>query len=224
MVRSDFTHFPAIVQRCLDFIFHGDGLLWLQRLQIFVILALLSDQVPDSWAALFFTIIFMTSCLSSLRFRGAFNGGSDAMTLILLSTLCARAWLSGTADATSACLYYIAVQSGLSYAISGIAKIREAGWRSGATLKRYLGEPYYDVPTIVSQLTSPRGVCLVLSWSLIAFELGAVMLPWTPFLVAPWLLLGAAFHLANFLAFGLNRFALIWVATYPALWWALSQH
>jgi len=35
------------------------------------------------------------------------------------------------------------------------------------------------------------------------------------------LAIGAAFHLANAFAFGLNRFLWAWLAAYPALWfWA----
>ena len=49
----------------------------------------------------------------------------------------------------------------------------------------------------------------------LAFPLGLL----SARLLAVMLALAAAFHLANALLFGLNRFLWTWLSAFPALWW-----
>jgi hypothetical protein len=65
---------------------------------------------------------------------------------------------------------------------------------------------------------------LVLSWLVIVWEC-ALPVVWVKPTWAPvYLLIGAFFHLGNFLIFGLNRFFFAWIAAYPALLFCIKQN
>ncbi|HWA73133.1 MAG TPA: HTTM domain-containing protein [Polyangiaceae bacterium] len=154
-----------------------------------------------------------------VRFRGTFNGGSD--TLTVLTTLSfAFAWLLGGAEhplVGKACLGYIAVQLTLSYFIAGLAKLKEADWRSGAALRGFVRSRQYGAPPFVRRLLDGERRCQLLSWCVLLFECGFPLAWLDPRLCTALIALGLAFHLGNWLVFGLNRFVFAWAAAYPAL-------
>ena len=159
--------------------------------------------------------LFACLLIVSVRFRGSYNGGSDAMLLIVvLAVALAR---SGLARAG---LAYAAAQLVLSYFVSGIAKLRDPRWRAGRALAIVVRLPHYRVPPrIVAALARPR-VARLAGWAMLAFEcsfpLALVSVP----ACVGFLAVGAAFHLANAVSFGLNRFWWAWLAAYPALLYA----
>ena len=156
---------------------------------------------------------------SAIRWRGAFNGGSDAMNLVVLIPLSVAQLFGPDSEmAVRVALGYIALQSVLSYWVAGFVKIREAEWRQGKALPLFLATPQYAVPTEVVRLiqTSPYGAW-VASWGVMLFELTFPVVLFTP-KWAPFLLgVGFVFHFANAALLGLNRFVFAWAATYPAL-------
>jgi len=83
-------------------------------------------------------MLFVITLLTSLRFRGVFNGGSDAMTL---SVLLALAFFPKNMAA-----YSIAIQVGISYCIAGWVKLKEPAWIQGRALKLFLSSERYSVP------------------------------------------------------------------------------
>jgi hypothetical protein len=144
----------------------------------------------------------ITSWLISVRWRGTFNGGSDAMTMQIL-----LAWFVSMALPNMAfgCLLYILIQLLLSYVVAGLSKLANPDWRDGVALRYFLKSSGYSISPTAS---------LVLSWILILFECS---FPLAVFFPRPFLMLGLLFHIGNFLAFGLNRFFFVWLAAYPAL-------
>lgn len=158
-------------------------------------------------------------CLSQLavnaRFRGTFNGGSDYMTMVLLLGLSASALPFGEI-AQRAGLGYICAQLVLSYFIAGLVKLRRSAWRSGHALGAFLGSERYGTPPWLQRFVTPR-VGLVLAWSVMVFELAFPLTLLRPHAALGFAALGLAFHAANAIAFGLNRFLFAWAAAYPAL-------
>ena len=138
----------------------------------------------------------------------SFNGGSDSMSMVVLMGLSIEVFFP------KAGLFYIAIQSLMSYLISGFIKIKNADWRSGFALKAYLQiSPY--VPLFPSLKSSTYSL---LSGLVIVFELFfAFSIVHTPTLEV-FLALGLIFHMFVAIVFGLNRFLHIWIATYPALY------
>jgi hypothetical protein len=143
---------------------------------------------------------------------------ADTMALLVFGALYLRE-LSPTSDVvTRACLWFIALQSCLSYAANGLIKLAAPEWRRGTMLARVAHHPLYESPVLARVLrASPRGAKW-LDWSVIACESAfpLVLVVGSP---ACWVFLawGLAFHVLIALGTGLNRFLLAWAATYPAI-------
>jgi hypothetical protein len=159
--------------------------------------------------------LFATALLFA-RQRDHFNGGSDAMTAVLLVSLSAACYPA----LGSAALAYVAAQVTLSYVVAGVAKLRNSEWQSGLALARFLQLERYAVPVLAerafqSPLALPwlRGVTVTLPLLECAFPcvyLGGVV-------TQAILGLGLTFHLAVACLLGLNRFWPAWLAAYPAV-------
>jgi hypothetical protein len=147
-----------------------------------------------------------------VRFRGTFNGGSDYMSVLILSSLC----VALHPNLTRAGLAYIAVQLALSYVIAGLVKLRQREWRSGEALGVFLRSTRYGAPAWVARLATPRR-CQLLAIAIIGFETTFPIAFIDPRVCLGLIGLGLCFHLANALVFGLNRFLFAWAAAYPAL-------
>jgi hypothetical protein len=161
--------------------------------------------------------LWLSQLAIAVRFRGTFNGGSDSMTLLILLALSIASFAPQQPLLQSACLLYIGVQASLSYFVAGLAKLKEADWRRGAALPSFVLNTPYGAPVWTRALVGRAHVSMLLSWGVMAFEC-LFPLSWLdPRVCLGFLAIGAGFHLANALVFGLNRFLFAWAAAYPAL-------
>jgi hypothetical protein len=190
------------------------GLLGIQLASLIAVI-FLSTNAP-----LAMTLLFASSLLISVHFRGRFSGGADSMGLVVLSALTLAAW---SPDHSSTALIYIGVQSALSYIVAGAAKLRRPRWRTGEALLSFVrSSSPYDVPPYFETLLERRHFACGASWALIGFELGLGPALFDERLLRGWICAAIAFHFLNFVAFGLNRFWWVWLSSYPALLY-LSQ-
>jgi len=214
-VRSDFAGFPSPIRAGFDLVFQENifsGLLGLQ-LTLAVMLIGFPHPVP---AGLLFTL----ALLGSFRWRGAFNGAADAMTLVVLGPLTLGLLRPEHPWLPRACLWYVAVQSVLSYLVAGIAKARHREWWSGRTLVAFLSLPDYGAPAVLARGVRDRpAVARALATMTGAFEVLFPLALIGPASALAFMVAGVMFHLANAAALGLNRFFWIWLATYPAIWY-----
>lgn len=158
-------------------------------------------------------IAFATTWLIAIRFRGSYNGGSDAMLLVVLLGLAI-----GRLGHERAGMGYIAAQLILSYTLSGIAKLKEPAWRDGTALPRLLAVPAYHAPAWAQRVAGKAT-----SYPLLAFEvLFPLALTSKPACLV-FLAIAAAFHLGNAVVLGLNRFLWAWLAAFPALWFWVDR-
>lgn len=202
VLRADFDGFPGWVRRGLDLALAYPNFLGLLALQAAASLALF-------WWLGAAPVLVLSTVLVSLRWRGAFNGGSDYMTVTVLLALAVAA-LVDRPLATLACLWYVALQCCLSYFVAGVVKLSRANWRNGRALSAFTGGRL-----------SPRRAARW-SWAVIGFQ-SAFPLALLVAGLAPVFVLGAVgFHLGNFYFFGLNRFFWAWLATYPALFYCAA--
>ena len=187
--------------------------------------ALLCVRLVCAFVAFFFPnfilmlVLFLSTLLIAVRWRGSFNGGSDYMTLIVSGCL-SVAW--GFPRAEKACLYYVAVQTCLSYFMAGMAKIRKKDWWTGKALSDFLKSEYYDVPERLRSLTKQRSLLVAVSWMILTFECVFPLSLCKPEICAIFIAFALVFHLGNVYAFGLNRFLFAWAAAYPALYFCSS--
>ena len=120
---------------------------------------------------LFVAVMLLATFLIALRWQGSFNGGSDNMTFLVLSTLLLASQMTAHPKWVSALLAYLAFQTGFSFFISGMVKFRSRNWRSGLVLKSILEGSIYPVPDILRKKRKAMILMRALSLFLILFEL-----------------------------------------------------
>lgn len=167
--------------------------------------------------------LFVCQLLLLIRWRGAFNGGSDFMTLVTLSgILIAQVLLCfvDSAMAWGAGLCYIAIHTLSSYFVSGWVKVKRPEWRTGQALTVFLNSGLYGPLPPDSLFRRPwvAGCC---SWAFILWE---GVFPWVLF-KPDWIALfsGIAilFHFLVFWFFGLNRFFWAWIVNLSSLFFLI---
>lgn len=162
--------------------------------------------------------LLVIACWYLYRFQGPYNGGSDAMTILVLLCL----FLSHVAPTRfwqEIALGYLAFQLSFSYFQSGYIKIINADWRSGQALQDVFTITAYPLSNSIRKWGQSLRLMFVMSWIVIVFELlfPLAILNYYALLVA--LIIAAIFHLANACLFGLNRFFWIWPSAYPIILW-----
>lgn len=165
-------------------------------------------------------LVFGCALAVAIRFRGSYNGGSDAMLLIVVLAV-GLARLAPGSQLAEAGLAYAAAQLVLSYFVAGIAKLPDAAWRTGRALPVLVQLPHYGAPAWAVALLSRPRIARPAGWAILALECGFPLALLHPSLCMALLMCGAGFHLTTAIVFGLNRFLWTWLAGYPALlYWA----
>ena len=154
-----------------------------------------------------------------LHVRSTYGGdGSQQMNLLVGSALLLGFNPIVRPAAGVVSLLFIAAQSCLAYATSGLAKVASPIWMRGDPLVGIFATTAYGSPLglrLVSVHSAMRrAVCLGMVFTETIFPL-AVVAP-EPVLVA-FLAWGVLFHLSNAVLMGLNTFFWSFLATYPAL-------
>lgn len=160
----------------------------------------------------------LLSALALRRFRGPYNGGSDRMTLLALVCI-ATARLAPTQRIAELALGYLALQLLLSYFAAGIAKLASREWREGRALAELFSISIYPASESLRGLARHRSILAALSHATLLFELAFPLALTDSRLLAAALCAATAFHLANAVLLGLNRFVWSWIAAFPALIW-----
>jgi hypothetical protein len=163
--------------------------------------------------------LFVSTLLILIRWRGAFNGGSDFMSLVVLTGLLleevVKLW-AGAEWAAKAGLWYVTIHAVSSYFVSGWVKLLRPEWRSGRAMTIFLNGGVYGPLPADSLLRHPR----MAQWGSWAFTLWEGFSPLAllhPLLAWPFCAVAALFHGLVFWFFGLNRFFWAWMASFPAI-------
>lgn len=218
--RKDVAHAPLWIQKTLAWLFS-------ERVHSLHLLFRVGAA-----ASLFFgaslassSLLFVSSLLILIRWRGAFNGGSDFMTMIVLTGLLiahiAQLFV-GPALAWKAGLWYITIHAITSYFISGTIKLLHREWRNGRVLTYFLDGGLYGPLAANSVLRRP-GVAMLAAWSFIVWECLFPLALAGPAWATLWCCGAAVFHVLVFRFFGLNRFFWAWCASFPAIIYCSAQ-
>ena len=171
------------------------------------------------------TFLFVSNLAVLIRWRGAFNGGSDFMTLVVLTGLLIAQWLTFF-DAPElgwrACFWYITIQSMTSYFVSGAVKLLRREWRNGSAMTIFLNAAIHG-PLQQTHLLRKPWLATLGSWSFILWECAAPLALLDTSLALVFCCIAALFHFLVFWFFGLNRFFWAWLASFPAIVWCAGQ-
>lgn len=169
--------------------------------------------------------LFFGNLLILIRWRGAFNGGSDFMTLVVLTGLLIAQVIGMWGDehlGWQACFWYIAIQAITSYFMSGSVKLLRREWRNGSAMTIFLNAAIYG-PLSTNHPLRNKWLAMLGSWSFIVWE---ILFPFSmldPRLATIFCAVAAIFHFLVFWFFGLNRFFWAWLCAFPAIVWCSAQ-
>jgi hypothetical protein len=192
--------------------------LWL-RLAAALTLAVQGASLP------LVVFLFVGNLLILIRWRGAFNGGSDFLTLVVLTGLLISQVVGALGNAQlgwQAGFWYIAIQAITSYFMSGAVKLLRPEWRNGSAMTIFLNGAIYG-PLSATHPLRNKWLAMMGSWGFIVWE---ILFPFSlldPRLAAVFCAVAAFFHFLVFWFFGLNRFCWAWMCSFPAIIWCSAQ-
>lgn len=218
--RGDVAHAPAWLRNLFDVLYRDRVHHLHLLLRAGAAASLFAGSSPASAALLFISTVAIL-----IRWRGAFNGGSDFMTVVVLTGLLVAqvaAFFVGPVLAWKAALWYVTIHAITSYFISGAIKLFSPAWRNGSALSFFLDGGLYG-PLRERSLFRKPAVAKSCSWSFILWECSFPLA-----LVGPaWAISACAvatmFHFLVFRFFGLNRFFWAWIASFPAIIYCSAQ-
>jgi hypothetical protein len=184
-------------------------------LRLAALAALPAALLSGRFAAAVLAVIFATTLLQNLRGEDALDGSDQMSTQVFGALFLGH--LGGTPLALDAALGYLALQSCLSYAVAGLAKIGSPAWRDGSAVVAVAGNRAYGHPAAARWLAARPRLARLFAWGAmlgeLAFPLALLGPPWA----FPFLAWGVVFHLLNARLMGLNTFFWSFVSTYPAI-------
>lgn len=218
--RADIAHAPLWLRKVFDGLYRD-------RIHHLHLLLRAGAAASLFWGSSPFSaaLLFASTMLILIRWRGAFNGGSDFMTIVVLTGLVIAniaALFVGPVLAWKAGLWYITIHAMSSYFISGAIKLFSPAWRNGSALRFFLDGGLYGPLSERSVFRKPL-VAMICAWAFILWE---CCFPLT--MTGPaWAVVGcgiaAVFHFLVFRFFGLNRFFWAWVVNFPAIVYCSAQ-
>lgn len=218
--RADLVHATHPTRKIFDLLYSDLGL----RVQLWVRLGAAASLLIGStpWTA---ALLFLGGVAILIRWRGAFNGGSDFMTLVFATGLLIGNFAApfvGSELAWKAALWYVCIHALTSYFISGAIKLFAARWRDGRALTHFLDGGLYG-PLRADSVFRRRPVAIACSWAFILWECAFPFALTGPAWASVWCAVAGAFHLLVFRYFGLNRFFWAWVTSFPAIIYCSGQ-
>lgn len=174
------------------------------------------------WTAWISLFLLIHAIVILKRFDGPYNGGSDRMSLLILSCLCLIHFMPSS-QLQAYILGYLALQLILSYFIAGFCKIVNREWWSGQALQDLFRFSAYPASEALRSCADHPTILFLASWISILFELFFPLTLLSHNILIIGLLMALSFHLINAYLFGLNRFVWAWLAAYPSLFWLQEQ-
>jgi len=205
-------------------LFNEKGLAIIFGLRCLIIFALLFFPLETTYGWILVGLLGLSLLASSMiTFYG--SDGSDQMNMLIIITLflCHFPLAQGSYLATLG-LWFIGLQTCLSYTVAGIAKLASAEWRASTAIKDVFSTRTYGSRWAAVFLKKHPAVNVFLCWNVMIMETLfplCLILPFNYALV--FIIWGFLFHLLTAVIMGLNSFFWSFIATYPALFYINHQ-
>jgi pimeloyl-ACP methyl ester carboxylesterase len=163
--------------------------------------------------------VVLTGAQAGLHGRHLYGSDGADQVSFLVQALTTVARLGHRRPAVvDACLWFVSLQSVLSYTVSGWAKLPSATWRSGRALPGITRTITYGEPRVWELMRRHPRLTRTAAHAVLAMECGFPAVFLGRGRLAPYLLGAAgAFHLVNARVMGLGRFFWSFTSTYPAV-------
>ncbi|WP_420403913.1 HTTM domain-containing protein [Nisaea sp.] len=208
----------AVIQQSLEHLFglRDERVLYCIRL---LLALLLLAGVQSQWVslALFVSVLYMLR-----RFQGPYNGGSDLLSMLLITSL-AVVHLVPEGRWQEYVFGYLGLQVVFSYFKSGWSKVIHRDWRTGQALVDVFEFSVYPASEATRGWAFRPRLLLAMAWAVILFELLFPLVLLSREALVVGLAAAMSFHIANFVLFGFNRFVWVWAAAYPSLIWLQAR-
>lgn len=146
------------------------------------------------------------------------SDGSDQMSMLIIITLILCLIPKGNSLLVNAGVWFIALQSCLSYAAAGISKLASAEWRSSKAIRSIFSTRTYGSEQVALSLKKYPFLNVFLCWNVMITEtLFPLCLILPMHFAIIFLIWGFTFHLLSAIIMGLNAFFWAFMATYPAI-------
>ncbi|MFE0191348.1 HTTM domain-containing protein [Streptomyces sp. NPDC058989] len=217
VVRDNFADLPPVARKALDLlakptsmrIIHG------ARIAAAATLLLPGERRRQRAAANGFLALSTLATYPHHQYGG---DGSDQLSFqTQLVSAVARCGQRNPA-VVDACLWYVALQSTLSYTVSGLVKLCGPEWRAGTALSHILRTETYGDAGAYRLISRYPTAGKAVSHAVLAFECAFGLIFLRQGRHAPAMLATTAtFHLVNARVMGLSRFVWAFLGTYPAV-------
>lgn len=158
-------------------------------------------------------------------YRSIYGGdGSNQMQTVVLAGVIASMLVDPASSFKMIGVWFVVLQSCLSYVASGWSKLYSPVWRGGDAVFKIFNTATYGLRPVAGFLNGKKFIQKFLCWSVIIFESIfpiVLILPAKPALL--FLFIGFTFHLGNAVIMGLNTFFWSFIATYPLIMLANQQ-
>ncbi|MEU5197230.1 alpha/beta fold hydrolase [Streptomyces scabiei] len=215
IARDSIAHATPLVRRLIDLASGQRTTTALHVTRAAVASAMLLPG-RSAWRGAGSLFLGATSALLGPRQHYGSDGADQVATLVQLATGGAR--LVPSPAAKDALLWYVALQSNLSYLVSGWVKLLGPDWRDGSALPGVMRTHTYGHQGMHTWIRNNPRAARLLAHSVLALE---CLFPLAYLkdgrLTRPVLASAAAFHLANGYFMGLGRFATAFPAMHPLI-------
>ncbi|MBM4793762.1 hypothetical protein HXP44_17230 [Streptomyces sioyaensis] len=217
VARGNFATGSPRVRRILDAVAHRRSTHVIHVTRAIAAASLLVPGTHRRHRAAANGFLALTSVATHPRHHYGSDGSDQLSFLVQLVATVARLG-ERQPRIVDACLWYVALQSTLSYAVSGWVKVTSPVWRSGAALPGIMRTETYGDEKVYRVIQRHPRISTAVGHLVLAMECGfpAVFLAQGKYAPAV-LTVSGAFHLANARVMGLGRFVWAFLATYPAV-------
>ena len=205
-------------------LFNEKGLAIIFGLRCLIIFGLLFFPLETTYGWILVGLLGCSLLASSMiTFYG--SDGSDQMNMLIIITLffCHFPMIAGSRLAIIG-LWFIGLQTCLSYTVAGIAKLASAEWRASTAIKDVFSTKTYGTRWAAVLLKKYPGINVFLCWNVMIMETLfplCLILPFNYALI--FIIWGFMFHLLTAIIMGLNSFFWAFMAAYPALFYINHQ-
>jgi pimeloyl-ACP methyl ester carboxylesterase len=211
-----FAHLSGPTRRVLDFISRPAVTKTLLGIRVASNVALIVGPSSGRWRGAANITSGAIGAILYPRYRFG-TDGADQVSILTQSAM-GFANITRNPSVKDAMLWYVSIESAMSYAVAGWTKLLGAEWRSGTALTGILRTHTYGHEGFWRWLTQHPRLGVALSHSVLVFEcLFPLIYVGNGVVVRTFIAVAASFHFGNGFVMGLGRFVGSFISMHPAV-------